>query len=53
VKPDRPEGFQELETQNAPPVHSMIRQEEVAEMDVPYNIQSTNVGSGREQLSNE
>lgn len=45
LKPDTPEGFQELETQNSPPVHSMIRAEDPAEMEAPYNIQSTNVGS--------
>ena len=34
--------------QNAPPIHSMIRQEEATEMDIPYNIQSTNVETGWE-----
>jgi hypothetical protein len=49
VKPDRPEGFQELETQNSP-VDSKIRPEGAAEMDVPYNIQGTNVGSDWEHF---
>ena len=48
--PYRTEGFQELETQNLPPLHSTIRPEDLAEMDALYNIQSTNVGSDREHL---
>ncbi len=44
LKAYRTEGFQELEAQNSPPIHSTIRPEDPAEMDAPYNIQSTNVG---------
>lgn len=50
VKPDIPEGYQELETQKSPPVHSTTRPDVPAEMDSLYNIQSTNVGSDWEHL---
>jgi hypothetical protein len=50
VRPDRLEGFQELETQDSPPVNSITRPEGAAELDAPYTIQSTNVGSIWEHL---
>jgi hypothetical protein len=50
VRPDRPEGSQELETQDSPPVDSITRPEGAAEMDAPCTIQSTNVGSDWEHL---
>ena len=50
VKPDTLEGYQELETQKSPAVHSITRPEFLVEMDAPYNTQSTNVGSDWEHL---
>lgn len=50
VKLDRPEGFQELETQGSAPIQSVVKLGYPAEMDAPYNIQSTNVGSDWEHF---
>jgi hypothetical protein len=50
MKPDKPEGFQELETKSSEPFHSTTGPEEAAEMDAPYDIQSTNVGSDWEHF---
>lgn len=45
VSPDASDEFQELESQNSLPIHSMTRPEYPAEIVAPYNTQSTNDGS--------
>jgi hypothetical protein len=45
VSHDTPDGSKELESQNSLPIHSMTRPEFPAEIDAPYDIQSTNVRS--------
>jgi hypothetical protein len=50
VKPDIPEGYRELESLQSPAVRSIIRPKFLMKMDVPYNTQSTNVGSDWERL---